>query len=681
MADVNKTIQISYEAKTQELEKALRRIPNITEEEVRKMSAEMSKQFKSTERAAERSSKKIGKSFKKAGKAVGAIAGAAALAGAGVIAFGQHLADLSNELVDASTKTGIAVDTLGGLRLAAEGAGVAFQGLEPGLIKLQGAIAKAAEGSGPAAKAFERLGIEARDAQGNLRGSDEVFTEITKSLSTLENQTEKNALAMDIFGMRAGPALLQSGALDNMEAFVNLSREFGIDMERNAANLGNFQRAMSEIVLVAQGVGAEMLQAVTGTDELTAALFSISDSIVYFGSIGVDTIHNFKTVFAGLLAGVDGGVVGFRNLGIAIEAALSGEFSKARDIVSDTTDYMAQQIKKMGTNIDESIDFQEFGDRADKQVERLQELRKEIIASGQEQIKSNSQVESSFQELAEVQEKITAPKEDDGAQAQAAALKELLGIREDSVQAIMTEEELEKVQFENKLARIEELKKASGDVQAAEMAAAAVRDEFEQASHKRRLSEIQKQQEKELAFINTMSSSATATANAIESVLVDTGKITEEQTKKLHFMKQTAALSDIAVNTAVAITKALATLGPIGGPLAAAGITASGLAQSAAVIAQPVPSFDMGGMIGNMDRLRPGETFIRAQRGEAVLDEQTVNRLGGEQGINALQRGGSPSSEVIVISPFKHLDRYNKSALRRNSVLTRRFNPIGSGAY
>jgi len=74
MADVNKTIQISYEAKTQELEKALRRIPNITEEEVRKMSAEMSKQFKSTERAAERSSKKIGKSFKRAGKAVGAIA-------------------------------------------------------------------------------------------------------------------------------------------------------------------------------------------------------------------------------------------------------------------------------------------------------------------------------------------------------------------------------------------------------------------------------------------------------------------------------------------------------------------------------------------------------------------------------------------------------------------------------
>jgi hypothetical protein len=682
MADVNKTIQISYEAKTQELEKALRRIPNITEEEVRKMSAEMSKQFKSTERAAERSSKKIGKSFKRAGKAVGAIAGAAALAGAGVIAFGQHLADLSNELVDASTKTGIAVDTLGGLRLAAEGAGVAFQGLEPGLIKLQGAIAKAAEGSGPAAKAFERLGIEARDAEGNLRGSDEVFTEITKSLSTLENQTEKNALAMDIFGMRAGPALLQSGALDNMEAFVNLSREFGVNMDQSSESAALFQRAMSELKLVFQGVGSDLLMAATNSKGLEDSIFSLSESVVFFGSITTDIVQSAVSSYEYITRVVEMRTTQismfFQNMGHAINF----EFDKINENTVRTFNELAQLETAAMTAEKGIVGISEAYENANSKVERLKTLREAALKAQEKENKVTKENLRLTEETATAAEQIKpAKKEDDGAQAQAAALKELLGIREDSVQAIMTEEELEQVQFENKLARIEELKKASGDMQAAEMAAVAVRDEFEQASHKRRLSEIQKQQEKELAFISTMSSSATATANAIESVLVDTGKITEEQTKKLHFMKQTAALSDIAVNTAVAITKALATLGPIGGPLAAAGITASGLAQSAAVIAQPVPTFDMGGMIGNMDRLRPGETFIRAQRGEAVLDEQTVNRLGGEQGVNALQRGGSPSSEVIVISPFKHLDRYNKSALRKNSVLTRRFNPIGSGAY
>ena len=140
MADVNKTIQITYEAQTKDLEKALRRIPGITEQEVEKMSKEMKKHFKETERAAARSSKRVGESFKKAGKSLAAIGAGAALAGAGVIAFGQHLADLSNQLVDASTKTGLTVENVGGLRLAAEGAGVAFEQLEPGLIKLRGQL-------------------------------------------------------------------------------------------------------------------------------------------------------------------------------------------------------------------------------------------------------------------------------------------------------------------------------------------------------------------------------------------------------------------------------------------------------------------------------------------------------------------------------------------------------------
>jgi len=245
----------------------------------------------------------------------------------------------------------------------------------------------------------------------------------------------------------------------------------------------------------------------------------------------------------------------------------------------------------------------------------------------------------------------------------------------------MTEEELEQMQFEQRLARIEELKEITGAVEEAELAAIAVRDDMEAKAHKRNMDRINEETAARRAFVSTLTSSATAAANAIESVLVDTGKITQEQALKLHFLKQTAALTDIAVNTAVAITKANATLGPIAGGIATGALVASGAAQAAAVIAQPPPTFDMGGMIGNMDPLRPGETIIRAQRGEAVLDESTVNRLGGERGVAALQRGEMGGPQVVVISPFKHLDRYNRSALRRQSVLTRQFKPIGSGAY
>ena len=680
MADVNKTIQITYEAQTKDLEKALRRIPGITEAEVEKMSKEMKKHFKETERAAAKSSKRVGDSFKKAGKAIAAIGAGVAIAGAGVIAFGQHLADLSNELVDASTKTGLTVENLGGLRLAAEGAGVAFAQLEPGLIKLQAAIKNAAEGSGPAAEAFDRLGVNAKDAEGNLRNADDVFNDITASLSQVENQTEKSALAMDIFGLRAGPALLQSGALDNMQAFVDLSREFGINMEQNSQSMGEFQRAMAEITTVLQGVGADILMAITGTEGLTDGLFKVADTIVYFGSIGTDIIQSFMSVFGGLLEGLDGAIVGFRNLGLAIKAALTFDFSKVQEIVEGTTEYIAQQMSRMAEQIDESVDFRNMGDRAEEQVNRLQELRKNILQTSKSQAAADNAAREAAEKLAEAQEKAT-PKDDSAAREQAKALEELLGIRTKSVEALMTEEELEQMQFEQRLARIEELKEITGAVEEAELAAIAVRDEMEDKAHKRNMDRIAKETEARRTFIGIMTSSVMTAANAIESVLVDTGKITKEQAMKLHFLKQSAALTDIAVNTAVAITKANAALGPIAGGIATGALIASGAAQSAAVVAQPPPTFDMGGMIGNNDPLRPDETFVRALRGEAVLDRSTVDRLGGEQGVAALQRGETSGPQVVVISPFKHLDRYNKSALRRQSVLTKRFKPIGSGVY
>ena len=682
MADVNKTIQITYEAQTKDLEKALRRIPGITEAEVEKMSKEMKKHFKETERAAAKSSKRVGDSFKKAGKAIAAIGAGVAVAGAGVIAFGQHLADLSNELVDASTKTGLTVENLGGLRLAAEGAGVAFAQLEPGLIKLQGAIAKAAEGSGPAAEAFDRLGVNAKDAEGNLRNADDVFNDITASLSQVENQTEKSALAMDIFGLRAGPALLQSGALDNMQAFNNLAKEFGINMSQNSAEMGLFQRAMAEIQLVLQGVGAQLLSSVTGTADLSDGLFRISDGIVFFGSVAGDVIDAVLANFSLMSRSIEAVLTSIVGLGQATIKVFEGDFGAAAQLAQNAISETGQVIQAMGEDVDAILNLGSAFETAADKVSELQGLRRQIIDQSAQQAQADRKAAQAAEARAEANEKVKPAKQDDSAaREQAKALEELLGIRTKSVEALMTEEELEQMQFEQRLARIEELKEITGAVEEAELAAIAVRDEMEDKAHKRNMDRIAKETEARRTFIGIMTSSVMTAANAIESVLVDTGKITKEQAMKLHFLKQSAALTDIAVNTAVAITKANAALGPIAGGIATGGLIASAAAQSAAVVAQPPPTFDMGGMIGNRDPLRPDETFVRALRGEAILDRSTVDRLGGERGVDALQRGEAGGPQVVVISPFKHLDRYNKSALRRQSVLTKRFKPIGSGVY
>jgi hypothetical protein len=106
----------------------------------------------------------------------------------------------------------------------------------------------------------------------------------------------------------------------------------------------------------------------------------------------------------------------------------------------------------------------------------------------------------------------------------------------------------------------------------------------------------------------------------------------------------------VAFNTAKAITAAQAYPPPFNGLMIASAV-AAGAAQTASIFAQQAPKFHMGGMT-------PDESIAVVKAGEAVLDRATVNRLGGETGVNRLQNGQASSPQVIVTNPYKHFDRY-----------------------
>ena len=275
MADVNKTVSINYQASTQDLEKALKRIPDITDASSKKAAADLDKNFKKMERSADSTSKSISSKMSKMTKSFGAVTAAVGALGVGVVALGQRFADLTNELVDASSKTGIAVDTLAGLRLAAEGSGLSFANLEGGLIKFQGSILEASRGSKNLSDSFDRLGVSITDSNGQLRDADSVFNDTIKALGEMDNQTERNAVAMQVFGRQAGAGLIQSGALDNLESMTDLARDFGIAINENAiSSMADFQRQMAEFDTVATGTMQRLLNAITGGDSGQALLLN-----------------------------------------------------------------------------------------------------------------------------------------------------------------------------------------------------------------------------------------------------------------------------------------------------------------------------------------------------------------------------------------------------------------------
>ena len=131
-ADINKTIEIAYRADVKNIIDGLTKTGRISEKEAMRISKSLEQAYEKATRDSEKAARKqqaamakTEKSAKSLGKSIGkSFAGMTAAIGAASVAavmFGQHIADMSNQLVDASAKTGVNVDTLNGLRLAAEG--------------------------------------------------------------------------------------------------------------------------------------------------------------------------------------------------------------------------------------------------------------------------------------------------------------------------------------------------------------------------------------------------------------------------------------------------------------------------------------------------------------------------------------------------------------------------------
>ena len=129
-----------------------------------------------------------------------------------------------------SKVTGIATDKLQLYKLAAEQVDVSVEAIAKSQQILKKNMFTASEG-GSTAKYFKQLGISVTDANGNLRDSDEVFQEAIKKLGSMKNETERDALAMKLFGKSA--AELNPLIEDGGKAYSNLTKL----MKENNINL------------------------------------------------------------------------------------------------------------------------------------------------------------------------------------------------------------------------------------------------------------------------------------------------------------------------------------------------------------------------------------------------------------------------------------------------------------
>lgn len=239
----------------------------------------------SSEEASDKT-EKLGKAAEVAGKvakaafaaiaaAATAAVGAIAAVSKGIIKIGTELGKMSvdaaaraDEILTESTISGITTETYQELAYAAELVDTSLDTIQGSLVKLTKSMSSAAGGNKKMIANFKKLGVSVKNADGTLRDSEDVFSDVIDALGKIENETERDAMAMEVLGKSAGDLKPLIAAGDELNKLRQEAHEVGYVM--NDETLGafgafddNIQKLKNGATAAQNALGGMLLPALT----------------------------------------------------------------------------------------------------------------------------------------------------------------------------------------------------------------------------------------------------------------------------------------------------------------------------------------------------------------------------------------------------------------------------------
>lgn len=189
----------------------------------------------------------IGGKFSAAGATLKSLRLPALAAGAALFTMAQRAGETADALFDMQDQTGITTDKLQEMRYVADQAGVSQDFYADAVKEVIKANDRIARGTGPAAEALEAMGIAAKNADGSMRGAEEITDDVIDGLLGIEDASTRAALAEDIF-KRKGEELLPVLGLgaDGISAMRNAAHELGVVQSGEALESANEYRQNME---------------------------------------------------------------------------------------------------------------------------------------------------------------------------------------------------------------------------------------------------------------------------------------------------------------------------------------------------------------------------------------------------------------------------------------------------
>ena len=615
---------LTLRADISELQRQLRSIPENADGQAKRMAVSLERAFKRLEQASRAAASNSAKAQVAAAKeAERAAAEATKNMGEGLKGFGELIGLPVDKIEKLGHAFGVAGGTFGAVAGGAALASLAIAGTAAAVFSLV-----------DAAIDLEKELSPLRD-KGLLPPLDPTFssnlTQAEQAMAGAEIAAKNAAVQI---GARLAPAV-EYGAVvvaeiaDAMTMAGGTFNAFGAALKSGVIV---YLQTVADWGLAIPTIYANMAKIVGGAlsalgmDSVGGKLTALADGFLDFkNSVGSGFVENFTTGLdlMGRAADVDGEK--FRALGAAAQDANDRQ-AKSAAKATDASKAQAAADKERAAALDKIRGIATATEAASASAER------KLGMAAAEQIKQLNAISEQYAEQPEIIAAASAAEDE----VRTNLLNQLNDLRNEQDR----EAEAKRTQF---------LQRETD-----------ARMRAEQAIHDKRTAQAQAFHDASIAF-------TTGVADLMNVVAKETAKRDRELALRQFKVAKAAGIATALINGAVAVTRALATLGPIAGPIAATGIAATTAAQVATIAAQK-PAFDRGGMIQGGTAMADQVT-INALPGEAVLSRGAVRDLGGQSGVDRLNRGNATGQNVVMVPVYKHFGRFVQDELQRSSVL------------
>lgn len=264
----------------------------------------------------------------------------------------KESAEYAKEVKTLASVTGQSVEEVQEWQYASDMLGVTYDRVKDSLKEITNKMQEAQNGSEDTAKAFETLGVKIEGTDGNLRSADAVFYDVIDSLGNMQNQAQRDALAMDLMSESAQELnpLIEVGS-DGLKQYADEAHELGYVLDNEAIKALNETDTAQQKLLKTQEAVTKQISA-EYAPYMTEALGDTADFIQKIGKAFVES--GVVDKFGSILSSATQILEPLGDLTVAVLPALDAALKPVATtmaLIADTTNLLVGLLTLNGDKI------------------------------------------------------------------------------------------------------------------------------------------------------------------------------------------------------------------------------------------------------------------------------------------------------------------------------------------